>query len=861
MNHDDRLKSGMIMGSGFLLSLTVIGVVMAVNQVTPFGSQNLLIGDMGAQYAPFLTGLRHILTTGNFSWFSFSVGIGENIFPLVAYYLLSPFNFLVTLVSASQVPTAITWILMLKIATISLTMSFYLLRHFHRASWMIPFLGLAFSLCGFVSADFINIMWLDGLIYLPLICHGIDQVKAGHRPHQLFAWLTIAIISNYYIGYMIGIFTVIYTFMLLIWDKSPKVSGSQMITTNRPFLKQVGITEFFSILTAMVVLLPAALGMLQTAKAVPTVANRFIDNFKPQFGLEILSQIGMGSTGYTNRIYHAPAIFSSIVVAILFVSYFMHPRISHQKKIGTWFAFGLLLISMLVGPLNVAWHMFNEPFGSPFRYSFLVSFVMIIAAYDTWLANPIHLPRFAKWLAPTIVSAALIIGFIVIRIGTVTSRNAYLSLQPNSLKVLAVNLGTVLVLSLLMFLGHRQFATMTIGGLMMLEIGGNLSYAIRSDPLGNQSTYARSYNAEAAQLSSATNSQTSLYRLNVTDDKLSASILEYLGYNDPVAFSFNGIQEYSSTLHEQTRQSLKELGFFSKNERRIDNAGVTAASEMLLGVKYNLSAASGVQSNPTYVGMGFPVTTNFINFKLKPGNLFPNLNSVLRRLNPTPNSYLLPDKIQQRSISHSTIPGLVHADYTITPVQSGPIYLTTQSSTFRVSFITVNGRQISLIPNKLHKKYIVKLGTVAASKPVHIVIGGASPRTLQGLQIRRLNVSSLLQTANHLRAEAFQPTYHGDVLQGTLRRSTISQRWAYIAVPDDPGWSATVDNRPVTIRKVLGNFMAVPLSRTTNHIALTYHVPGLSTGIELSIVGLLGYGLFSMVAIKPGKHTKRKGRD
>lgn len=862
MNSENRTRqSVIIMGSSFILPLIVVGIILAANNITPFGSRNLLVGDMGAQYSPFFTALRHALLTGHMSWFSFSVGVGENIFSLVAYYLLGPFNLIILLFSSANVPTAVTIILMLKIATMALTMSFYLIHHFHRVNWIVPFFALAFSLSGFVTANLANIMWLDGLICLPLICHGIDQIKAGHRSYQLFAWLTIAIITNFYIGYMIGLFTIIYTITLIIAAKQPEHSLTKTLNENGPFIRSVIGTEFLSVMTTMTVLLPVALGMIQTAKVAPASPTQTAGTRTPQFGLEILSQFGMGGTAYSNRLYHAPAIFSSIAIIILFISYFAHPSLSHQEKVGTGFAFGSLFLSMIIGPINLIWHMLNVPSGSPFRYSFLISFVMIAAAYQVWLAHPTRLSDRAKWFIPIGISFALLIGFETIKIGTVTYHNTYLSVQPASVKLLLLNLTLVLLFSILIFANHHRLFTTTIGGFIALEMGGNLAYVVQSEPLGNQRTYASGFNAETQQLSSVSEPQTHLFRIDNRSNLLAPAFSEiYLGYNDPTAFQYAGIQEYSSTLHEPVRESLKELGFFSKNQRRISNVGATAISDLLLGVKYNLAATQTPKLNSAYVGMGFPVTKQFVDLKLKPGRIFANLASTLKTIEPSSDTYLTHQKIRRKTVSRSSLPGLYHATFTIDPTHQGPLYLTTTSPVFRMSSLTVNGHQVDLVTNGLHKKYLVKLGTASVGHAVHIVITGASQKTLRGIQVQSLNVQSLTHLTNQLRSEAFIPTYNGNHIQGTIKQSNRQSKWAYIAIPDDSGWSAAVNGRQVVIHNALGAFMAIPLTATINHISMTYHVPGLFIGLCLSLLGLSGYGLWITMSIYQKKLKRKDGR-
>lgn len=820
------------------LSVIVSISILVINHVTPFGNQNLLVGDMGAQYSPFFTYFRHILTTGQFTGFSFSGGIGENIFPLLAYYLLNPFNLIVLLFPANQIPIAITWMLVVKIAAMAMTMSFFLGRHFKKLTWLLPIFAVAYSLCGFVAANFVNIMWLDALIYLPLICNGIDRIKAGRNANQLFIWLTICIIANYYIGYMVGLFTLIYVATAIINDNDQQLKAFALLKINRPFINRFLFAEICSGLTSMIVLLPSALGMMQTAKVNPTTPSA-MSGLHPQFGLEIFSQLGLGSDGYTNRLFRAPAVFSSLVVLLLVMVYFVHPKISQQHKLGALTTLGVLILSMLIGPINLVWHMFNEPSGSPFRYSFLLSFVMITIAYEAWIANPNLIKNRFKLSIPLVAISLLICGFCFIKFSHFAPITNYLALQPNSLRTLLLNILLILLLSLLITVIPPKRAGIFIASIILAEMTTNFNDILTSEPLGNQPSYESNFSNQAATLQKAT-PKSNLYRINQSRGQLARAFQEtYLGYNDPLLFHFNGIQEYSSTLNESTRQTLKMLGLFSKNQRRISTAGTSAISNMLLGAKYNVQNKT-VTQNQTYVGMGFPVTNQFINLRLKPGYIFSNLENILQRIRATKNPYLVKETINQ--VKHSQLATNSVQTYTIniTPKISGPLYMDTSDKTLNYSQIMVNGYQLKTMTNRAHHAYLLKLGTMKRAVPVTITFKSSARNALALIHLKSLNSPRLNNLVTELRAYSFQPSYKNNQVRGTVTR-LANHNWLYTAIPYDSGWSASVNGTTVTSKKVLGNFTAIPLMARTNHITFSYHVPGLLLGIITSMFGLLAY--------------------
>jgi len=199
-----------VYGGAFLLPLIIMCVVFFELKITPFGHRNLLFSDMGAQYIPILENLRHTILNGQFHLFSFSLGTGSGILPLLTYYVISPFNLLIFLFSAAHLPTAITWIIILKISTIGLSMAVFLRHAFLRSGWSMLLFSTAFSLCGFVAMYFYDMMWLDALIWLPLVALGLHRIVSRHRYGLYTVSLTATIICNYYLGYMTCLFSVMY---------------------------------------------------------------------------------------------------------------------------------------------------------------------------------------------------------------------------------------------------------------------------------------------------------------------------------------------------------------------------------------------------------------------------------------------------------------------------------------------------------------------------------------------------------------------------------------------------------------------------------------------------------------------------
>ena len=65
--------------------------------------------------------------------------------------------------------------------------------------------SLCYGLMGYNICFQMNIMWMDGMMLLPLVALGIEEVIVNEKYKLYMIALFMVIVSNYYIGYMICI--------------------------------------------------------------------------------------------------------------------------------------------------------------------------------------------------------------------------------------------------------------------------------------------------------------------------------------------------------------------------------------------------------------------------------------------------------------------------------------------------------------------------------------------------------------------------------------------------------------------------------------------------------------------------------
>lgn len=171
--------------SAFTLTSVLLILVYYIGAIYPFGDHALFKWDMELQYIDFFHWWHRVLHGQASMSYSLSKSLGDNAIGLTAYYLSSPFNLL--LYFTDNIPLFVSIATVLKLASASLTVSVFLSYRFcdMKYIWNL-LLSVSYGLMGYNLCQASNIMWLDGVIWLPILMLGIWKLRSERRTLLLY---------------------------------------------------------------------------------------------------------------------------------------------------------------------------------------------------------------------------------------------------------------------------------------------------------------------------------------------------------------------------------------------------------------------------------------------------------------------------------------------------------------------------------------------------------------------------------------------------------------------------------------------------------------------------------------------------
>lgn len=848
-----KRKKILLIGGSFLLPFLLLIVLWRILGLAPFGHNNLLVSDLGTQYMPFLSTFKEFFQGDSSSLYSFSDALGGTILPLSAYYLLSPFNFLVLLFPYEQLPVAILFIITLKIALMGTTMFYYLQKTYRQVSWFTLLFSTSYSLCGFVTVYCLNFMWLDALILLPLLVLGIQYLWDDQKYWLYCTTLFLAIITNYYMGYMLCIFAVCYSiyWYYLKSESNQKNLFFGFIKKGRLFF----VTSFFTGISTSFILIPAIEGMLATKKT-SFDALTFLPT--PRFGLNFFSQFGIGSINFHLRLEHLPTIFSGTLMVLLVIAYFQLAEISKKEKISAACLLGAIFLSFWLELINTIWHMFQSPAGFPYRNTFIFSFLMIKFAYEASLKLTQGVKL--KLIVPSIFSVFLLIGYIS------------LALSKGQTSQLSIRYGVISFFSIWILYGLIHLvqkpsfkAKLLIQALIVFavcfELVFNFWISFKVIPFGNQDLFAKTYQLQDAIISDLTTENQDLFRIKQTIDAQAAGYKEtHNGYNNPMLYRYAGVSSYTSTLDAKTQDTLNALGLYQKNDRRIAYVDESKVINFLLNVNYQITpeeqpeqknqsidASTNVYQNSEALGMGFLVPESFASIELTDHTPLENQELILQTIQKNTAGYF---QEAQKNTWEKTEDNLY--SLTAKTTADGELYLYIPDINWKkVTSFKVNGETINpsiyIVTNQLFN-----LGRFKKDELVQLQIKSEQTLEENAIELKTLQQENFDAFINNQKNQAIQLNKDNT---GTLTGEiTVSDSEAnnllYLAIPYDKNWQIKVDGQEVNAQRILGNFIGVPLASGNHQITMYYQQKTLFIGVIISISVFFGVFFYQLVKRK-----------
>ncbi len=165
------------------LVVFVLAIVFLVNGILPFGSASLMTKDARFQYRYLFGYYRDVLLGKSSLDYSLTLGLGQTGIGVFAYYLMSPLNLLVLLFPKSNINIAFSILVVIKLALAAFSMAFYLENRFRKKipESITTLLAFSWGLMQYSLEQCDNIMWLDGVILLPLMLWGVYRVVSSRK--------------------------------------------------------------------------------------------------------------------------------------------------------------------------------------------------------------------------------------------------------------------------------------------------------------------------------------------------------------------------------------------------------------------------------------------------------------------------------------------------------------------------------------------------------------------------------------------------------------------------------------------------------------------------------------------------------
>ena len=607
-----------------LIPAVLIYLIYLARGHHPFGDGCVLTLDLNGQYVWFFEALRNFVRGDADLLYSFSRQLGGEFLGIYAYYLASPLSFLVALFPKERMLEALTALFMVKGALCGLTFGIYMHKTSKKPNRMaIIIFSASYALCSYAIIQQHNTMWIDAVMWLPLITLGIESIIKHGKFKLYVVSLAIAVFSNYYIGYMICIYCAIYFFVYYFANAESFRNNPTREKVH--FFRSLGRIIGYSLLAlgiaALIIL--GAYYSLNFGKT--TFSDPFSSSSWKSFGIkfdlmDFLYKLLPGSYD-TVRPEGLPFVYCGLLTLLLIPSYFLSKKYSMREKIFAGILLFALFASFSLNIVDLIWHGFQKPNWLNYRYSFMFSFYLCVLACRA-MADFENIS-----LKVTLGTGGLIALFCAV----MQTHDNGQYIKPDDLGCIYFSLIMIFtylaVLAIMQKRSQKQVASFALVCIVVLELFVNgllgMNGLIMDVGASTYSRYNDFLNEVRPIVENVQEKDDSFYRMEKTF---------YRSNNDNMALMMRGLSGSTSTLNKETIRFLNSMGYASK-AHWTKYLGNTPVTDSLFGIKYLISdqdvygnyydvfdtngeSKYTTYKNPYALSLGYGVADSLLEFEL-----------------------------------------------------------------------------------------------------------------------------------------------------------------------------------------------------------------------------------------------------
>lgn len=859
----------------FAIPVLLMYLLYIAMEVYPYGNGSVLVLDLNGQYVYFYDALRAFVYGDASLLYSFGRSLGGEFLGIYAYYIASPLSYIVCLFPKSKTLEALLTIFLLKSGLCGLSFGFYLHKTREKVKRLpIIVFSVLYAMCAYCVVQQHNSMWIDAVMWLPLLTYGIEElIKKGH--FRLFVVsLAVTMISNFYIGYMVCLYTLIYFFICYFRDNENGVNNPY--GEKRHFIKSLVRIACYSVLALGI----ATCIWLSAYYALTFGKTSFTNpswNMTTRFTLlELLTKFLPGSFD-TVRPEGLPFIYCGVLTLFLVPVYFLSRKFTARQKIFSMIFIAIFFASFCFSPLDLIWHGFQHPNWLNYRYSFMLCFILLYLSYDAF-CELAHAKT--QWFFA--IGMALCAFVVVAEQFTLPSYlNSNTKLDP--FMTVWCSLALIAVYTVVLYLFRRNRANQVFKRSLALillffvcietAVNGMCNvFSLDSDVVySTYSSYNNMLKKARPVLEELRAIDDSFYRMEKTDVGKT---------NENMAMEIRGLSNSTSTLNASTIEFLNQMGYSSSSHWSKYHGG-NLVNDSLLGLKYIMDGNSHLHhteldfnrmllekygkevvssedytvfENPYALSICYGVSNALITMNMDDFyNPYDRLNSLITAMlgesetvevfvpveakNSTTNCETSSiAKHTKYTPSVSSRDAIVHYNYECP--EDSVLYFYLPSEYPREVKMKVNGVDYgTFYGNETSRAMLIGEYEAGESVLVSLTLTTDNLYVKKAVPvIYKLDFSKLEEVMNRLKET--QLIIDEDYTEDTLPGKVVSKKDNQLmltTIPYDAGWIVTVDGERVETEEMIDSLLAFHVDAGEHEVVLKYRPKTFTLGLTASL--------------------------